>query len=147
MIKVLLIAAASIGQIDRRLLADGVGQLGLLEFDPYPTIHVRDLVAHEAHRHPFIEILGTMYLMKLRYAKDFGSRAGSAWRLVFIYALMPWMHQYRILGEWTNFQDVIKVEKSNEFVGDAVVMTETIQEQFPTVEDDTSSMNERYFEI
>ncbi len=85
--------------------------------------------------------------MKLRYAKDFGSRAGSAWRLVFIYALMPWMHQYRILGEWTNFQDVIKVEKSNEFDGDAVVMPDSIQQQFPTVEDDTSSMNKRYFEI
>ena len=77
-------------------MAEGVGQIGPLEFDPYPTIHVRDLVAHEAHRHPYIEILGTIYLMKLRYSRDFGSRAGSAWRLMFIYALMPWMHQYRI---------------------------------------------------
>ena len=102
MFKVLRISAASIGQIDRRLLNEGVGQFGPLELDPYPTIHVRDLVAHEAHRHPFIEILGTMYLMKLRYAKHFGSRAGSAWRLVFIYALLPWMHQYRILEKETD---------------------------------------------
>ena len=96
MIKIVFISIASIGQIDRRFLAEGVGQIGPLEFDPYPTIHVRDLVAHEAHRHPYIEILGTVYLMKLRYSRDFGSRAGSAWRLMFIYALMPWMHQYRI---------------------------------------------------
>ena len=96
MIKIVFISIASIGQIDRRLVAEGVGQLGPLEFDPYPTIHIRDLVAHEAHRHPYIEILGTIYLMKLRYRNDFGSRAGSAWRLIFIYALMPWMDQYRI---------------------------------------------------
>jgi hypothetical protein len=112
MFKILLIAASSIGHIDRKLLADGVGQLGPVEFDPYPTIHVRDLVAHEAHRHPFIEILGTMYLMKLRYAKQFGSRAGSAWRLIFIYALLPWMHQYRILGDDTTNISDLKEEKS-----------------------------------
>lgn len=70
--------------------------MGQIELDPYPTMHVRDLVAHEAHRHPYIEILGTMYLMKLRYSKSFGSRAGSAWRLMFVYALLPWMYQYRI---------------------------------------------------
>ena len=99
--KIILISIASIGQIDRRLLAEGVGQIGPLEFDPYPTIHIRDLVAHEAHRHPYIEILGTMYLMKLRYSDKFGSRAGSAWRLMFIYALMPWMHRYRILDKTT----------------------------------------------
>jgi hypothetical protein len=102
MMKILLISIASIGQIDRRLLAEGVGQIGPLEFDPYPTIHIRDLVAHEAHRHPYIEILGSMYLMKLRYSDKFGSRAGSAWRLMFIYALMPWMHRYRILDKTTD---------------------------------------------
>jgi len=133
MFKVLFIAAVSIGQIDRRLLANGVGQLGPLEFDPYPTIHVRDLVAHEAHRHPFIEILGTMYLMKLRYAKHFGSRAGSAWRLVFIYALLPWMNQYRILGQFTNVGDVFK-DKSSEFELDPMeMMTESGQQHVPAL--------------
>jgi len=99
MFKILLISVASVGNIDRRLLAEGVGQIGSLEFDPYPTIHLRDLVAHEAHRHPYIEILGTVYLMKLRYSERFGSRSGSAWRLMFVYALLPWMHQYRIPDE------------------------------------------------
>lgn len=123
MFKILLIAASSIGHIDRKLLADGVGQLGPVEFDPYPTIHVRDLVAHEAHRHPFIEILGTMYLMKLRYARHFGSRAGSAWRLIFIYALLPWMHQYRILGDDTNSDDNLKNEKNPGGSQNSVLMT------------------------
>jgi hypothetical protein len=96
MFKLLLVATSSIGKIDRPFLAKGVGQLGPLELDPYPTIHTRDLVAHDAHRHPYIETLGLMYLMKLRYADDFGNRAGSAWRLIFVYALMPWFHKYRV---------------------------------------------------
>jgi hypothetical protein len=119
MFKILLISAASIGQIDRRLLAEGVGQLGRIEFDPYPTIHVIELVSHEAHRHPYIEILGTMYLMKLRYSRHFGSRAGSAWRLVFVYALLPWMHQYRIYDGEVDFADVLKkAEPSLQNIGD-----------------------------
>jgi len=96
LVKITLISLSSIGKIDRRLLADGVGQIGAFEFDPYPTMHVRDLVAQEAHRHPYIEMLGTIYLMKLRYSNSFGSRAGSAWRLMFVYALLPWTRQYRI---------------------------------------------------
>jgi hypothetical protein len=40
-----------------------------------------------------------MYLMKLRYRESFGSKAGATWRLLFVYALMPWMHRYRIRVE------------------------------------------------
>jgi hypothetical protein len=95
-IKILIAAFLAVGMIDRPFLANGVGQIGSMELDPYPTIHTRELIANEAHRHPYIETLGVMYLMKLRYANDFGHRAGSAWRLIFIYALMPWFHHYRI---------------------------------------------------
>jgi hypothetical protein len=116
MVKIIFIAVASSGRIDRPLLAEGVGQLGPLEFDPYPTIHIRDLVAHEAHRHPYIEILGTIYLMKLRYSKYFGSRAGSAWRLMFIYALLPWMHQYRISERQSTIDATDGEEEDNDDV-------------------------------
>ena len=57
---------------------------------------MRDVLIHEAHRHPYLELLGTMYLYKLRYAESFGSTAGSCWRLLFVYGLMPWLHKYRI---------------------------------------------------
>ena len=35
-----------------------------------------------------------MYMLKLRH-KSFGNSAGTCWRLLFIYALMPWMRKYR----------------------------------------------------
>ena len=57
---------------------------------------MRDVLIHEAHRHPYLELLGTMYLYKLRYAESFGKTAGSCWRLLFVYGLMPWLYQYRI---------------------------------------------------
>ena len=51
-----------------------------------------------SNRHPYIELLGTIYLMKLRYGTKFGSNAGSCWRLIFVYALFPWMQRYRVFN-------------------------------------------------
>jgi len=99
-IKLIIVTAASLGRIDRPFLAKGRGR----KLDPLPMIHTCDLLAHEAHRHPFIESLGLVYLMKFRYTEDFCHRAGSAWRLIFIYALMPWLHKYRIHNEIKNEQ-------------------------------------------
>lgn len=50
-----------------------------------------------AHRHPFLELMGVFYLMKLRYGEHFGQRAGSTWRLIFVAACFPWLNKYRIL--------------------------------------------------
>lgn len=36
-----------------------------------------------------------MYLLKLRHGRAFGTLAGSSWRLLFIYVLMPWLSKYR----------------------------------------------------
>ena len=57
----------------------------------------RDILAHEAHRHPLIELLGVMYMMKLRYGESFAKQSGSCWRLILVYALCPWLSKYRIL--------------------------------------------------
>jgi len=64
--------------------------------DKYPNVHLKDVLSQEAHRHPYIEQLGVIYLMKLRYRENFGETAGSCWRLLFVYSLMPWLHKYRV---------------------------------------------------
>jgi hypothetical protein len=61
-----------------------------------PKVFRKNLLSTEAHRHPYIELLGLMYLMKLRHKENFGSAAGSAWRLLFVNALMPWLKKNRI---------------------------------------------------
>ena len=35
-------------------------------------------------------------MMKLRYGDRFGRKSGSTWRLLFVFALMPWLQKYRI---------------------------------------------------
>jgi len=50
MVKILLIAFVSVGRIDTPLLAPGVGKIGPVDLDDYPTIFLRDILIHEAHR-------------------------------------------------------------------------------------------------
>ena len=47
------------------------------------------------HRHPLIERLGFLFMMKLRLGPEFGRKGGAAWRLVFVCMLMPWLRKYR----------------------------------------------------
>ena len=92
-IKLLVTSVIFVGKIDTPLLQDGAITSKL---DKIPHIFLKDVLLHEAHRHPYIEQLGLTYLMKLRYRNDFGKQSGSNWRLLFVYALMPWMSNYRI---------------------------------------------------
>ena len=41
--------------------------------------------------------LGTMYLLMLRHRDQFCNEAGSCWRLIFVYVLMPWLSKYRAM--------------------------------------------------
>jgi hypothetical protein len=67
-------------------------------FDYVPTHFVKDLLVHEAHRHPYIERLAQIYLMKLRH-KAFVSDAGAAWRQLIVVTLFPWLTKYRLFNE------------------------------------------------
>ena len=63
------------------------------------TINFRKyLLIQEAHRHPYLELLGKIYLMKLSYGKNFIDRAGYCYRLIFTLALMPWLRKHRTMA-------------------------------------------------
>ena len=97
--KLIGLTAIYLGRIDTPFLAKGVGSIGDIALDTLPVSFRKDLMLHEAHRHPYLERLGCMYMMKLYHGPDFGSRAGSAWRLLFVIALMPWLRKYRVQNE------------------------------------------------
>ena len=114
MCKLIITAALFVGRIDTPFLAPGVGRLGPLELDNYPNVFLKDILGHEAHRHPYIELMSVIYLMKLRYGSNFGQRAGTTWRLIFVSALFPWLNKYRILEKDTPDVDDLQLEVQDE---------------------------------
>jgi hypothetical protein len=104
----IIITAVFVARIDTPLLAPGVGNIGPIILDAGPFAFRKDLLLHDAHRHPYIERLGLLYMLKVRYGDSFAMRSGSCWRLLFTVALMPWFRKFRIrsyvesLGDHTN---------------------------------------------
>lgn len=92
--KLLIAATLFIGRVDIPFLSEEACFIGPFELDAYPLMFRKDLLTHEAHRHPYLERMGVMYMMKMRH-DDFGNYAGTCWRMLFIYALVPWMRKYR----------------------------------------------------
>jgi hypothetical protein len=96
---ILLLAIFYIGRIDTPFLANEVDKFDFMSNAAYlnkaPVYYRKDLLLHEAHRHPYIERLGALFLLKLNCGDRFGTRGGSAWRLLFVLTLMPWLKKYR----------------------------------------------------
>lgn len=92
-----------------RILAPGVGRIGPVELDSFPYSFRKDLVAHEAHRHPYIECFGLLCLLKLRCGDSFGNSPHACWRLLFVLTLMPWLKKYRVSG-YDMDQDITELE-------------------------------------
>ena len=94
-IKLLVTTILYIGRVDTPFLHGSRGQVGGFRVDKEPFVFQMDILQHEAHRHPYIETLGVMYLLKLRHGNNFCTLEGSCWRLIFVYVLMPWLSKYR----------------------------------------------------
>ena len=96
LVKLIAVSAFYVGRIDTFIFAPGVGTIGPVSLDSYPIQFRKDLLLHDAHRHPYMERLGLLYMLKLRHSDDFGLPAGSAWRIIVVQALMPWLRRFRI---------------------------------------------------
>jgi len=92
LIKFLVVTGLYVGRIDRPVFAEDL----LLDIDSLPRVFRQNLLSTDSHRHPYIELLGLMYLMKLRHKDNFCTGSGSAWRLLFVIVLMPWLKKKRI---------------------------------------------------
>lgn len=82
---------------------------------------------HEAHRHPYIERLAQMYLLRFHHREQFGNRACAAWRQVFVLLLMPWMRKHRVSRQ-VRIQQSLKSLTANRLI--AVEQDKNIVERF-----------------
>jgi len=94
-LKLFAICTFYIGRIDTQLFAPGVGWfLDKIPLDGLPHCFYRDLLLHDAHRHPLIDRLGLVFMLKLKHGPNFGGTANQRWRMLFTYTMMPWLRKY-----------------------------------------------------
>lgn len=113
----LLASAFWIGRIDEPFLAENVALLGY-KFDYVPLNYVKELLVHEAHRHPYIERIGAMYLMRLRHKSFASSDACACWRQLFVLTLLPWLMKYRVFEEQRGLESLRDQESEREVKAD-----------------------------
>jgi len=88
-----------------------------LELDGFNTHFVKDLLIHEAHRHPYLDRLAKLYLLQWRH--NFANPACSAWRHVLVLSLFPWVRKYRVHSGVRIFQALqTKSEDNDDAVDD-----------------------------
>lgn len=80
---------------DVPFLAQDVSMVGI-SLDMVPTYFVKDILVHESHKHPYMERLARLYVMKAHHGEDFVTRAGTAWRQLTVLAFMPWVARYHV---------------------------------------------------
>lgn len=61
--------------------------------------------------------------MKLKHGDNFAKKTGSVWRLLFVFALFPWLRQYRIQNE--DDDDIAELEGATG-LGKSMVIREKI---------------------
>ena len=92
--KILVVTLLYISRVDTNLLSIDLN-VGPLQ-DQYPKYFRQQLLLHESHKHPWLEVLGKLYLMKFRYRENFVSSAGYSYRLIFALSILPNLRKYRL---------------------------------------------------
>jgi hypothetical protein len=113
----LLASAFWVGRIDEPFLADNIALFGY-KFDYVPLTYIKELLVHEAHRHPYLERLSTMYMMRLRYKSFASSDACGAWRQLFVLTLLPWLMHSRVNEEQRCIESLRDQESEREVEAD-----------------------------
>lgn len=138
MVKIVCLSIFHAGRIDSPVLAkraSPVPFIGFLIDDTAPNFFIQDCLLHEAHRHPYIELLGKCYLYKLRYGEQFMNRAGACWRLLFTLSLMPWLDSDRFEDCYESFNQQIHANRPHveeqpfEQIGEDIVLDAEIGDQ------------------
>lgn len=91
-VKLFGIMIVYVGRFDTPVLAKGVGEIGPIKLDAFPFIFKQDLLAMDAHRHPYIERLGMMVRQILKFlATSFPLQSNV---LIFKYSLTAFAYYY-----------------------------------------------------
>ena len=98
--KILVVTLLYISRVDTNLLSVDLN-VGPLQ-DHYPKYFRQQLLLHESHKHPWLEVLGKLYLMKFRHRENFISSAGYSYRLIFTLSLLPYLRKYRLQNRETD---------------------------------------------
>lgn len=106
-VKLFVLSAMFVGRIDTPFLASGVDQLGPIDLDGSVVAFRQDILMQDAHRHVLIELFGDLCLMKLRSGSSFALQPGSAWRLLYVLTVMPWLRKYHVTDPDTDVDETI----------------------------------------
>jgi hypothetical protein len=80
--------------------------------------------------------------MKLKHGKNFASKTGSTWRLLFVFALFPWLRKYRVLDDGEDQQSDGSSKKRNRV---SVFKTKiaALNEKIRLLTDDNKNLKEK----
>ena len=79
-------------------------------------------------------------MMKLKHGDNFARKAGSIWRLLFVFALFPWLRKYRILND----NDAIDSDSATEMLDDSssVMRSSMLQTKISALNDKIKRLTE-----